>query len=115
MSVIRQIILCLALPFCAQTAVAEIIQISANTIGGLRFESSAPRHVAGPRTSNHEGSVVANKLATPQNNISTSSNTEKTVYSPSISDAVIGALVLLLGVGAAGGLARAQRPSASRW
>jgi hypothetical protein len=115
MSTLRQIILCLSLLLCAQTAVAEIIRISSNSIGGLRLDTNAARTASGPRVTERQSSIVNKQQTNPQQKVSTASNAENANYSPSISDAVIGSLVLLLAVGAAGGLARAQRPSASRW
>ena len=118
---IRQIVLSVMLLPCAHTAAAEITQISAIARHGLRFETSATRIATGPRMTERAGSVVSSKpspvaangsITTPT---SGAQNTEKNSYSPSIGDAIIGLLVLLLAVGAAGGLARAQRPPVSRW
>jgi hypothetical protein len=118
---IRQIVLSVVLLLCAHTATAEIIQISAVARHSLRFETSATRIATGPRTTNREGSAVTSKPSSVAANGSNTTNTsgaqvaEKNSYSPSIGDAIIGLLVLLLAVGAAGGLARAQRPPVSRW
>ncbi len=118
---IRQIVLSVMLLLCAHTAAAEIIQISAVARHGVRFETSATRTATGPRTTEREGLVVGIKPSSvaasgsnTTNNSGAQSN-EKNSYSPSMGDAIIGLLVLLLAVGAAGGLARAQRPPVSRW
>jgi hypothetical protein len=121
MSIFRQLsqlVISASLLICAQSALAEIVQISTHTLGGLRLDTNVAQTVSGPRATGYAGSGVNHQQThaqQKQSSASATTNAESNRYAPSVSDAVIGSLVLLLAVGAAGGLARAQRPSVSRW
>lgn len=121
---IRNLLIVTAVSFAAvcamvpQPAHAELIEIAASAQRALRFDTSVVRSSAGPRVSSSDTSVVSSKRTSSSSANENATRPERSSFMISMGDALIGLLVLVLAVGAAGGLARlsgSRSERSSRW